>query len=194
MRTLLFLLSAFLIISCQKEKQSDIVPLPDGDPEEYELLGVEPIQLADSVNLYFHQNEHFVWICYTYPSESYGTTDIEITTEKVKEPLNLHVSGQIGEWPVNNPELAPENPESDKWWNMKGWIANEVWPNGMDRSREPPRYKFKNASAREIQLSKRRFGRGEWRISMQIRAINGPDGYFSIEFPETEKPYTLMVN
>lgn len=37
------------------------------------------------------------------------------------------------------PELAPENPENDSCWNMNGWIANEVWPNGMDS------YKFNEA-------------------------------------------------
>ncbi len=166
----------------------------DGWADEYQELGAQPINLSDSVDLYFYQNDHYVWICYTYPSESFGTLDMKIETENLDEPLNLHVSAQVGEWPVNKPELAPKDPLSDRWWNMKGWISNEVWPNGIDRSGEVARPKFKNAPARELQLSKERFGRGKWEISMEIRAIKSSDGFISLQFPENKSAYILNVN
>ena len=56
----------------------------------------------------------------------------------------------------------------------------------MDRSGATPRYKFKNAKAREFQLSKQRFGRGTWSFSLAIRSINGADGKpYNVTFPTT---------
>ncbi len=118
---------------------------------------------------------------------------MKIYTDLLADTLNLHVSGQVGEWPANQPDHAPANPESDKWWNMKGWIANEVWINGMDRSTDPSRYRFKNASARELQLSKERFGTGTWLIRMKIKAIQGKDGRYNADFPEGEDFYSMKV-
>ncbi len=190
-------LLVFVLIACNQVKDFSSTlapPLIDGFADEYEKLGVTPIGIADSVNLYFYQDDFFVWIAYTYPKGSYGTTDIDLETEKLANPLNLHVSAQIGEWPVNQPETAPQNPESDLWWNMKGWYANEVWINGMDRSGEVPRYRFKNAQAREIQLSKERFGSGKWKLRMEIRAIQLGDERVKFLFPADSSRYVLNVH
>lgn len=168
-------------------------PLVDGDCSDYVRLKVKPISVSNEVSLYIHQDKHFVWMCYTYPEGSFGTTDIKLKTSNLTEPLNLHVSAQLGEWPADKPELAPRNPESDIWWNAKGWTANTVWINGMDRTGPTPRYRFKNARAREIQLSKSRFGKGVWTFSMEIRNIKGPDSKtYDVTFPKSGK-YSLKV-
>ena len=185
------------LFACQERlnNSTQAPPLVDGRVDDYKALGIDPIHIADGVDLYFYQNQHFVWIAYTYPEGSWGTLDMEVQSEKLNGPLNLHVSGQLGEWPVNHPELAPDSPESDRWWNMDGWIANEVWPNGMDRSGATPRYKFKNAKARELQLSKDRFGRGEWQIRLNIRAIQTADGQrTNFSFPKNEQHHLLKVD
>lgn len=191
---LLQILALLLIfVACQTPKETQAPPLVDGNIDDFKALNVTPISLMEGVDLYFYQNQHFVWIAYTYPDGSFGTMDMHLESEKLDGPLNLHVSGEVGEWPVNNPELAPKNPESDRWWNMQGWIANEVWPNGMDRSGETPRYKFKNAPSRELQLSKARFGQGEWKIRLNIRAIQTANGQrTSLNFPETEGEYHIL--
>ncbi len=169
-------------------------PLVDGHIEEYAKLGVEPILLDPDVHLYFYQDDHYVWIAYDYNEGSWGTLDMEIESPNLDGPLNLHISAQIGEWPINNPELAPDGPESDRWWNARGWYANEVWANGMDRSGDEPRYKFKNAGARELQLSKARFGKGEWKIKMRINAVVDKEGNRSaINFPNDGSTYSLTA-
>ena len=57
--------------------------------------------------------------------------------------------------------------------------------NGLDRSSTEPRIKFKNAKARELQLSKERFGKGDWKFSIEIRAIKGRDGkLYKANFPD----------
>ena len=169
-------------------------PLVDGDCQEYAGLGVESINLTEGVDLFLFQDSHYVWLCYTYPPNSFGTMDLVLETDTLPASLNLHVSAQIGEWPADQKDEAPQDPESDKWWNARGWMANPVWINGMDTSGDKPRYRFKNAPAREVQLSKERFGRGDWRFSLNIRAIRGPDGMFQeVNFPQDGGRYTLKT-
>ena len=73
-------------------------------------------------------------------------------------------------------------------------MSNPVWPNGMDRSGDTPRYLFKNDPAREIQLSKARFGIGEWRFRLRINAIRNNEGeYVGEVFPADGEEYVLLV-
>ena len=194
--TQIFLFSiTFFIISCSPIQEKTLAPpLVDGSIEDYLRLGVTPINLEKEVNLYFYQDQHYVWIAYDYLDGSFGTLDLVIESPNLNGPLNIHVSAQIGEWPVDSPELAPDNPESDRWWNHNGWYANEVWSNGTDRSGDTPRPKFKNGQARELQLSKERFGRGVWKIKMNIRAILDSNGNRSNhQFPKDDQPYILRA-
>ena len=168
-------------------------PMVDGDCAEYSALHAQNIGISKEVGLHIFQDKYFVWFCYTYPDGSFGTADLKMKTKTIPNGLNLHVSAQLGEWPMDKPELAPKNPESEMWWNHNGWTANPVWINGMDRSGAQARYRFKNAKAREIQISKRRFGIGEWLFSLEIRSIKGSDGKtFDLTFP-TVGEYKLKV-
>lgn len=169
-------------------------PLVDGDCGEYPGLGVRPLTLAPKVDLFVYQDAHYVWLCYTYPDNSFGTVDVRLETPALSAPLNLHVSAQLGEWPAEDPEAAPQDPQSDRWWNARGWIANPVWANGLDDSGETVRTRYKNAPARELQLSQGRFGRGEWRFSLKIGLIRGADGkFYEVNFPADGSLYTLPV-
>ncbi|MBQ4819522.1 hypothetical protein [Aquimarina sp. MMG016] len=170
-------------------------PLVDGNCNEYIKLGANSISISEDVNLYIFQDDYYVWISYCYPEGSYGTVDLEIETNTISDPLNLHVSAQMGEWPLNNKDLKPKNPESDLWWKTNGWTANPVWINGMDKTADRLRYKFKNGEAREIQLSKNRFGKGEWKIRMNVRSILNKAGeFYDIEFPENDEAYLIEVD
>ncbi len=113
---------------------------------------------------------------------------------ELDSPLNLHVSAQLGEWPANQPEAAPKNPQSDQWWNHEGWTANEVRPNDTDRSGDAPRPKFKNADARELQLSKAHFGKGDWKMKFNIRALRTASGMAGLTFPEGDESHILNAN
>lgn len=169
-------------------------PLVDGSCTEYRLLKSDSVKIDDRVTLYYYQDSYFVWFCYTYPMGSFGTMDLKLTTQNHPAPINLHVSAQLGEWLVGDTEAIPQDAQSDKWWNISGWTANTVWINGMDRSGETPRFKFKNAPARELQLSKERFGKGEWNFSMDIRSIkNSDESFYNISFPASGVPYKLSV-
>src|SRR5262249_6611727 len=130
--------------------------------------------------------------CYTYPAGSMGMLDLTLKTPRVPEPLVLHASVQLGEWPLNRPDLVPPNAESDLWWNVSGWTANTIAVNGLDTSGPKPRLKLKNAKARELQLSKQRFGRGDWQLMLKIYGIQGTDGAKSdLVFPADGTSFTL---
>jgi hypothetical protein len=187
------LLLALLLLTTSSAMAQE-PPLVDGDCDEYPRLKAKQLALSKDVTLNIFQDKHFVWLCYGYPEGSFATVDLKLKTPALPDTLNLHVSAQLGEWPLNKPELAPKDPESDLWWNTKGWTANPVWINGMDRTGERPRYRFKNAKAREFQLSKRRFGRGEWQFSMEIRRIKGSDGsFYDVVFPRAGEFHTLKA-
>ena len=178
---------------CQSPSDRPLItPMVDGHLEEYIELGVKPIDLGNEVKLYIYQNDHYVWLAYSYPEGSYGILDMEIVSPKITDTLNIHVSAQLGEWFIKEGAPRPQNPESELWWNHRGWYSNEVWPNGSDKSGDAPRPRFKNAQAREIRLSKDRFGYGEWNFNLKLGSIRLANGSFtSIRYPDEHVFFTL---
>lgn len=191
---LTFLVALAVLSSCKNKADSLPPPMVDGKLDDFKQLKIEPISISENVDLYIYQDDFFVWLGYDYPEGSYGTLDLQIDTDNFEKPINLHVSAQLGEWEVGNESQQPQTSTSDLWWEFKGWTANEVWMNGIDRSGERANPKFKNAQAREIQLSKQRFGKGTWKLKFNIRAIKNQDGVLdAINFPEDGSDYELMV-
>ncbi|GAB3425825.1 hypothetical protein NX773_19205 [Massilia solisilvae] len=183
-----------LFLALPARAASHPTPLVDGDCSEYARLPAQAIDAGSGVTLYVYQDEHHVWLCYTYPPGSMGQLDMQVSTGKLAAPLNLHVSAQLGEWPVGRDDLTPHSPESDLWWNFSGWTANIIWLNGMDRSGPQPRYRWKNAAGRELQLAKQRFGHGEWKLALTIHDIKAADGKSrEVRFPADGSFYTLKA-
>lgn len=200
MRSLYNLGSLILVmltyLSCYNASSNiGLHPMVDGKNLEYATLNVTPISLEENVNLYIFQNDHYVWISYDYPEGSYGTLDMKIQTDKIPSLLNLHVSSQLGEWKIGNDDDIPSNPNSDLWWDIHGWTANNLWVNGIDTtSYDTPEFKIKNTEMREVQLSKERFGTGEWKFKLKINAImNSEDQLVSVTYPEGREYHTLEV-
>lgn len=196
--SLLTLFSAAASLSSASADPSEAPPLVDGRCSEYAGLNAEVIQIDEAVMLRIYQDRHFVWLCYTYPEGSFGTLDLTVDSPALEAALNLHVSAQLGDWPAAKPELAPKEGNSEEWWNHTGWTANEVWFNGY-RMRESENGEeqvanWRNAPARELQLSKAHFGRGDWKLRFDISAIQGQDGSrYSITYPGEDTFYTLKV-
>ncbi|WP_282043047.1 hypothetical protein [Winogradskyella flava] len=199
MRPILFLaLVITSLVSCEEQNNSNSVsepPIVDGFDNEYKSLNTTSLKISDDVTLRVYQNEHFVWLTYNVPEDSYGTMDMVLESPNLTEPINLHVSAQVGEWPANKPELAPQVPESDKWGITKGWTGNPIWLKGLDRSGTEPQLKFKSAPARELQISKSYFGKGVWKFNLEIRAIKDNDGKSqSLIFPKDDAQFELIVD
>lgn len=186
----------FFIAIHSNTAQSVLHPMVDGKNTEYAALEVAPIAIGEGVNLYIFQNQSYVWISYDYPAGSYGTLDMQITTEQLAHPINIHVSAQLGEWPVGEEAQKPQSANSDLWWNMDGWIANSLWANGIDTAGfRGPQMRLKNGEMRELQLDKNRFGKGEWNFRLTINAIRNEAGQFvTVNFPTDKTYYSLLVD
>lgn len=160
-------------------------PLLDGDCAEYAALGARTDTIADGVVLHAYQDRDYVWLCYTLPAESFGGLDLRVESDALPAALNLHVSAQLGEWPADRPEQAPQDGNSPLWWNHRGWTAHWIRFNGMDATATPPRPRFRLGGARELQLSRQRFGTGEWRLVFDIHRVRQADGgYADLRYPQ----------
>jgi hypothetical protein len=169
-------------------------PMVDGDCSEYGQLPAKRVSVGSGIDMYIYEDDHYVWMCYTYPPGSLGTLDMKLKTDALADTLNLHASAQLGEWPVNRDDLRPKSPESDLWWNNKGWVGNATSLNGMDTSGPAPRYRWKHGTARELQLAKKRFGHGDWQFAMTIYRIKDQSGKTQdVNFPADGSFYTLKT-
>lgn len=166
-------------------------PLLDGACDEYASLEHSEYRIADDVVLRLFQDRDYVWLCYTLPPDSFGMADVTVAAPGLDKPLNLHVSAQLGEWPAGDPDAAPASADSPKWWNHRGWSGTTVPFNGasaaLDETGKPKvDYNFRRTQGRELQLSKQRFGRGEWRWHIDIRNVaDGKGGQRALRFPKT---------
>ena len=168
-------------------------PMVDGRCGEASYMTNERIDLGANVSLHHYIDEHYVWLCYDYLDGSYGTLDLELHTPKLDRAINLHVSAQLGEWWADEPDSAPQTGDSDQWWETTGWTSNVIWMNGMDDEADPPQINFKNAEAREVQISKARFGAGQWTLRFNIRALSLPDGgRTNVLYPAEGEPAMVL--
>lgn len=196
---LIISLAILLSSTVAKGNPSEIPPMIDGRCDEYSGKNASQVKMDEAVTLHIYQDKHFVWLCYNYPEGSFGTLDMRIEAPGLEEALNLHISAQLGEWPADKPDQAPTKGDSPMWWNHKGWTANEVWFNGY-RMRETEKGEeqvanWRNAPAREMQLSKKHFGQGEWKLRFKIYAIQGKDDKrYELVYPSEETFYILKTN
>lgn len=185
------LLAASAAAAAEKSGGPDY-PLMDGACDEYPALAQSRHRIADGIELFLFQDRDYVWLCYTLPQNSFGMADFVVDAPGLQKKLNLHVSAQLGEWPADEPDAAPDSADSPKWWNHSGWSGTTVPFNGasasLDAAGKPKvDYNFRRTRGRELQLSKARFGRGEWRWHIDIRNVaDGTDGgQRAFRFPET---------
>lgn len=162
-------------------------PLLDGRCDEYRSLPAKVIARGDGVSVRLFQDTDYVWLCYDLPEGSYGTLDLVVEAPGLPDPLNLHVSAQLGEWRAEHPDEAPQSSDSKLWWKIDGWWANAVSLNGMRDTDEGSRPNFLPSEGRELQISKERFGRGTWRLRFSINAVQTPDGEMNqVAFPSAD--------
>ena len=133
--------------------------------------------IGDGAAAYARQTEDHVWLCFAVPDGSYASLDLRIETPGLARPLNLHASAQLGEWPADEPGAAPANGSSEAWWKgVEGWWANTTPFSGSVATPEGRRINFRTVRGREVQLSKRRFGIGPWKVSAVISDVAVPGG------------------
>lgn len=179
-------LAATVILGIIAQPSSDPVLL-DGrcDPAEYAKS--ESRDLDHGVVFHAMHDEHFVTLCADLPPDSLGTMDLYLQSESGGPITNLHISGQVGE----RTYMEGEDPEW-KWGNHQGWYGPPVAFRGMTKRPDgSDRASFADASGREIRLSKGRFGKGPWKLRIELRAI-GPGKANVVRMPIAEDDWTIL--
>ena len=168
------ILAAILAAAPQTSTRS-VEPMLDGSCDDHEG-GDSRFQPGANVRAFVHQTRDHVWLCFAVPEGSFATLDVRIEAPALREPLNLHASAQLGEWPADDRSAAPAGPDSPLWWKIRGWRANTTPFNGTVRTAGNLQVRFRPVIGREVQLSKSRFGKGQWRISATLSDIARPEG------------------
>ena len=156
----------------------------DGRCDDHaQAVRAQPI--GDGAAAYARQTADHVWLCFAVPDGSYASLDLRIETPALARPLNLHASAQLGEWAADEPGAAPANGSSESWWKgVDGWWASTTPFNGSIATPEGRRTNFRTVRGREVQLSKRRFGLGLWKVSAVISDVAVPGGgRVSVKWP-----------
>ena len=170
-----------------------VEPMLDGRCDDHAEIA-QTIAADAGATVYVRQTEDHVWLCFAVPEGSYGTLDLRIEAPRLRQALNLHASAQLGEWPADDPEAAPKEGSSPVWWrNVDGWWGSVTPFNGMRTTPEGRQINFRTVRGRELQLSKRRFGLGEWKLAATISDVAGPGGgAVSVRWPISGN-FTLKV-
>jgi hypothetical protein len=189
------LLASFTLLTALPA-QALQTPLLDGRCSEYAELGALSQDLEHGVRLWVYQNDDYVWMCLGLPELSFGTLDLALDAPKLDAPRALHVSAQLGEWPLDQPAQAPQSADSPLWWQLRGWTANTLRFNGMEAAENGPTARFLPSEARELQFAKARFGVGTWRFRFDLNTVKGADGlWHTIKFPlpeGEERPWATL--
>ena len=176
---------ALLLLAAYQPSVSRLAPEPrpaalpsaalvDGDCSEYAGPGAD---LGHGVTAHQKHDADYVWLCVDLPDESYATGEFVLETPSLLTPLVLHVSAQLGEWPLGDEALRPKDSDSDLWWNVRGWTAIAARLSGNEPDGEGgERPRFLRASGQEFQFDKRRFGPGPWTIRGDFWSVSDGEG------------------
>ena len=170
-----------------------VEPMLDGRCDDHVEIA-QTMAVDAGATVYIRQTKDHVWLCFGVPEGSYATLDLRIEAPRLAAPLNLHASAQLGEWAADDPDAAPKDGSSPAWWRgMDGWWGSVTPFNGMTTAPDGRRVNFRTVRGRELQLSKRRFGLGEWKLAATLSDVAGPGGeQISVRWPSSD-PYRLKV-
>lgn len=180
MRTLIAML---LSVSAIQAPPSLAVPdtttplLLDGRCDGDEWRNASRTPLRDGMELLLQQNSSQVALCVTLPPDSYGTMDLYVGSQTVPIPINLHASAQVGE----RQRTTTGWPE----WifgNQRDWYSPPVALSRATVTDGKVQLTFGAVAAREVVVAKEKFGRGPWRVMLEVRAL-GADKRGSLQFP-----------
>lgn len=153
-------------------------PLLDGVCEPGVWNVAKALALDGGVELRLLQDRRYVYLCASLPPGSFGSTDIFIALPNGRRH-NLHVSAQVGEreWTGTGwPEW--------RFGNQQDWYGPPVAFAGLRRPSDglaQPR--FAMAVGREVQIAKSKFGRGPWRLRLELRALGADQAGVAV-FPK----------
>ncbi|MCB1552824.1 MAG: hypothetical protein KDJ14_03365 [Xanthomonadales bacterium] len=167
-------------------------PLLDGDCGDHRDAGVVPRILAQSVELYVHEYAGQLWLCATLAPGDLGTVDVQLVTPRYPRGINLHVSAQLGEWPLDRPDDAPTGANDARWWNHRGWSGSTLRFHGMEDVDGQRRPRLLPGRARELQIDVARFGAGTWNLLLRFQQLGGRE---ELIYPDAgDEPLMIRID
>ena len=167
-------------------------PVLDGRCDDHFEVA-RAIPADGGVTVFVRETREFVWLCFAVPEGSYASLDLRLEAPGLPKPTNLHASAQLGEWVADDPDSAPKNGSSPVWWrDIDGWWASTTPFNGMTATPDGPRPNFRPVPGREMQLSKRRFGHGEWTMVATISDVAAGQESVTVRWPRSGR-FSLKV-
>lgn len=131
---------------------------------------------GEGIVVQMFQDEAYVWLCYPVPEDSYGTLDLVVDAPGLDEPVNLHVSAQLGEWRAGHRDEAPQGADSDAWWRVEGWWSNAVFWNGTRETDDGPRPNSALPKVAKCSWPNRALARGPGSCISRSAACGRPTG------------------
>lgn len=137
---------------------------------------------AGATELLVQQDDDTVYLCVPLPPDSYGTMDLYVLPAGTTQPVNLHASAQVGER-----QRTPEGWPDWTFGNYHGWYSPPVALSASSVVDGRARLTFGAVAAREVAISKAKFGSTRWQFMIEIRALgSGKTG--SVRFPAAASP------
>jgi hypothetical protein len=137
-------------------------PLLDGKCESAEWRGAPVMAQDGPYSLRAKRDRHHLYLCLSYPVSSFGMADIHVITPRQPSPITLHASAKLGERALAETEWT--------WWNNRGWTATLTHFDGLAKGQPD----YRATPDREWQLSLDRFGKGEWRMMIEVYREDAP--------------------
>lgn len=152
--------------------------LLDGSCGEDAWRAAARTEVGEGVALLVMQDPGNLYLCWTLPPDARG---VDLYLQAPDGSMhNLHTSARVGErtrgtagWP------------EWRWENHIGWFSPPYSFTGARRLDDGTlAYDFALTPAKEMQVSKDRFGRGRWRIYTEV-VVRKPDGKLGpVSFPK----------
>jgi|GEM_PF-6653156 len=143
--------------------------LVDGVCDEDAWDQTPHLNIGEGAALDWLQDENYLYMCLQMPKGSYGTFDLYYLDPADGQPVDLHVSAQVGERKMQNgvwPEYI--------WWNNTAWTANNV----EMQYRDGKLAGFVEPEGHELQASMLKLANsnGEITLMLHVRALMKEDG------------------
>ncbi len=190
MRLLLALpLLAALATHAAPNIQQDVphgrAPLVDNHTSVEEWAGASRVELPGGAQLLLLQNDEYIFLCVKAPKPSVFGVDLYIS-DAAGRVMDLQASSYLGERTSDSgkwPEWT--------WWNNDGWTATIV-PYLLKKDGHP---EFLTTTAKEFQLSKRRFSGMNYRIRLTYQfGANSPAYSFPVGSNELDPAIWYPLN
>lgn len=150
-------------------------PLFDGRCDSAEWQPAIQLELPAGVSVRLMHDDDSLYVCAMGKPQDFTVIDLYIEHGQTGQIYNLHASAQLFER-----VYADESWSETRFWNQQDWSAFWVPYAGEEETEKGPRTRFLKGSHREVQVLRRKFPAGSWKMMIGISAVEH-EGSFSAD-------------